>query len=103
MPLPAPSIRWPTELLERGPAEDATILLTGAADIAGAKFQVVALRVHPNERGPDYRDAVPATVYEESIEAMLGDIEDLTNSIAPQSILIGGDRYLLWMVPSADD
>ena len=103
MPITAPPISWPAELSERGPAEDAAILLTGAADIAGVEFQVMALRVRPNERGPDYRDQVPMAAYEESIEAMLGDIEDLTNSITPQSICMGGARYLLWMVPSARD
>ncbi|HEY5347369.1 MAG TPA: hypothetical protein VIJ72_04180 [Rhizomicrobium sp.] len=101
MPVPSPTIRWPTELREDGPAEDPEILLMGKAEVAGAAFRVMALRVRQDGRTPDYRDGVPDAAYDSGMDAMVGDIEDLADSIGPRLIPMNGAQYLLWMVPSA--
>ncbi len=101
MSVSAPEIDWPSELKERGPAEDPGILLTGRAKIAGVAFKVSALRMSKGTRMPDYRDEVPEETYEASLDNMPEDIECLVDSIQPELIVLNGADYLLWMVPQA--
>jgi len=95
----APNIRWPAELLERGPENDRDILLVGDAIVGGITFKVVALRVSEHGRGPDFRADIAAEEYPASLESMMESIEDLTDSIEPAAIEMNGGRYILWMVP----
>jgi hypothetical protein len=101
MPIPAPKMRWPTELHERGPDGDRRIMLVGHAEVAGKEFKVTALRVDKGRREPDFRDDIPASAYEVSMSGMLDDVEDLVDSMEPELVVIDGADYLLWMVPSA--
>ncbi len=101
MPIPIPAIQWPAHLAEKGPAEDPAVLLSGQARIGGVSFKVMALRMRDGMRMPDYRPDVSGTLYEDAMEAMVADIEDLVDSMEPELIAVGGASYLLWMVPSA--
>jgi hypothetical protein len=103
MPIPAPTIVWPTTLREEGPQGDPRILLGADAAVGGAAFRVRALRVRRGHRGPDYRDGVPMNAYEDALDGLLDDIEDLVDSIEPESVTIGDADYLLWMVPVGRD
>lgn len=100
MPIAAPSIQWPAQFIEEGPAEDPTILLSGRARLAGVGFKVTALRMRAGLRTPDYREDVPKKTYEPALDGMIDDIEDLMDSIEPQLLAIDGAQYLLWMVPA---
>jgi hypothetical protein len=101
LPIPAPTIKWPAEFIEAGPAEDSTIMLIGEAEIAGVMFRVTALRMRVGMRTPDYQDELSESEYEVDWGGMVEDVEDLVDSMKPQLINIGGTQYLLWMVPSA--
>jgi hypothetical protein len=101
MPVPTPSIKWPAAFVEAGPPEDAAILLTADAQIAGIVFKVMALRMRAGLRMPDYRDGVAESTYEVAMDGMLDDIEDLVDSLEPELIVLNGTQYLLWMVPGA--
>ena len=101
MPIPAPIMRWPTELHEQGPDGDRAIMLMGHAEVAGKTFKVTALRVGQGSREPDFRDDISASAYEVSMNGMVDDVEDLVESIEPEVIVINGAHYLLWMVPWA--
>jgi hypothetical protein len=103
MPIAAPSIQWPANFIEEGPAEDPTILLSAQAGVAGVPFKVSALRMRAGLRTPDYRDDVPKKIYEPALDGMLDDIEDLMDSIEPQLLGINGAQYLLWMMPAERD
>jgi hypothetical protein len=51
--------QWPEALVECGPAEDPSILLTGSARVGPVPVQIVALRVDPDVVGwPDYKPEV---------------------------------------------
>jgi CIC family chloride channel protein len=56
MPIRSPAVRWPDKLETKGPQEDATILLTGPATVAGVPYVVSAVRVRPGRRAPHYRE-----------------------------------------------
>lgn len=101
MPIPAPAIRWPAELIEAGPAEDTTILLVGEADVAGVIFKITALRMRTGMRTPDYLDEQFELEYEVEWGGLVEDVEDLVDFMQPQLVEIKGSQYLLWMVPSA--
>jgi len=99
MRVSAPAIRWPTELATAGPAQDPMIVLAGRAEIDGVGFRVTALRMREGMRLPDYRAGVPEGAYEDALERMVDDIEDLVDSLGPQRVVINDAHYLLWMVP----
>ncbi|MDE2111409.1 MAG: hypothetical protein KGJ79_09725 [Alphaproteobacteria bacterium] len=103
MDIRAPSIQWPTALTGAGPDEDPSIMLTGTAKIAGVDFLVSALRMRDGMRIPDYREDVPEKIYETALDNMLDDVEDLVSSMEPELLAINGGRYLLWMVPAAQN
>ncbi|HEY4124450.1 MAG TPA: hypothetical protein VGM36_07535 [Rhizomicrobium sp.] len=103
MAVPTPAIAWPHALTEEGPPEDAGILLTGEARIAGIAFNIMAVRMHPGLRTPDYRDDLDPGVYENIMDSMVDDIEDLVDSLEPELISLNAAQYLLWMVPAAHD
>ena len=101
MTVPTPAIAWPRDLSEEGPPEDAGILLKGEARIAGIAFHVTAVRMHPGQRTPDYRDGIAPGAYESTMDGMVDDIEDLVDSLEPELIVLNDAHYLLWMVPAA--
>ncbi|MDE1938576.1 MAG: hypothetical protein KGI68_06110 [Alphaproteobacteria bacterium] len=103
MDIRAPSIQWPAALNSAGPNEDPGIMLTGTARIAGVDFLVSALRMRDGMRIPDYKDDVSEKIYETALNSMLDDVEDLVNSMEPELLAINGGRYLLWMVPVAQN
>jgi hypothetical protein len=90
-------------LREEGPARDPTILLGAEAMIDGVAFDVRALRVRQGHRGPDFREEVPQSDYQDALDSLLDDIEDLVGSIVLSPVAISGAQYLLWMVPAATD
>jgi pimeloyl-ACP methyl ester carboxylesterase len=101
MRIPAPKIEWPPEFATEGPDQDPTIMLSGHARIADVGFRIIALRMRKGFRSPDYREDVPDSAYQEVLERMVDDIEDLIDSLAPCLITIDNAEYLLWMVPDA--
>jgi hypothetical protein len=103
MTIPTPAIAWPHALTEEGPPEDASILLSGEARIAGIAFHVMAVRMRPGLRTPDYRDGVASSTYESAMDGMVDDIEDLVDSLEPELISLNAAQYLLWMVPAAHE
>lgn len=82
MPVQCPPCRWPSSLMECGPVEDPSILLSGTAHIAQAAVQIVAIRTSPKSgRIPDYKNDVPRECYEgldTDLEQLLEDFEYLT-------------------------
>jgi hypothetical protein len=100
MLIPAPAIRWPVSFVEEGPVEDPAIMLSGAVEIGSTHFRVSALRMRDGLRMPDYRDGVPESAYEDAMDGMLDDVEDLVDSMEPELLTIGAAQYLLWMVPA---
>ncbi len=103
MTVPLPEIQWPTVLACAGPEEDRGILLAGTATVGGVAFSVTAVRMREGQRSPDYREDIPESDYEDAFERMVGDIEDLAESISPRLLAINGSMYLLWMVPTPRD
>lgn len=103
MTIPTPAIIWPAAFTEEGPPEDASILLTGEARVAGIAFNVMALRMRPGLRTPDYREDVAQSTYESAMDNMVDDIEDLVDSLEPELIVLNAAQYLLWMVPAAHE
>ena len=104
MSICSPCLQWPAQLEARGPFEDATIFLTGAASVAGVPHIVNAVRVRPGRRSPDFRDDVRKSKYADlELSALLSDIEGLTKSISVPRIELETGTYILWMLPSADE
>jgi len=97
----APKMEWPGEFKAEGPDQDPTVVLIGEAKVAGVAFRIMALRMLEGLRTPDYREGVPRCLYQDALERMVDDIEDLVDSIAPCLIRINEAQYLLWMVPGA--
>lgn len=98
-----PQIDWPEAFEKAGPAGDPEIMLTASAKLGGIDFAVTAVRMHQGLRMPDYRDGVPKKVYEATLDSMVDDIENLTDSICPKLLPINGAHYLVWMVPTPAD
>jgi hypothetical protein len=103
MPVPLPAPRWPTELVEDGPPEDPSILLSAPATIGQARHLVLAVRINPRTLAADYRADLNEDVYADSeVEELLDELTFLDD--IDQSVLVplSSGLYVIWMVPFAD-
>lgn len=111
MTIACPVLEWPTELEERGPPEDPTILLTGRVRLGGAELRLVAIRVDPALRWtPDYRRDVPDGNYTadglgEALEGVLEElgcvVEQLAEVLGEEAqavVMVAGQRYRVVVV-----
>jgi len=99
MQVPTPPVQWPSEFIAEGPVQDPTILLTGRAEIGNAAYRIQAVRMRKGMRSPDYRSDVPQSAYNESLDRVVDDVQDIIESLSPQLVQIGEGHYLLWLVP----
>lgn len=102
MPVRCPPCQWPAALEERGPPEDASILLTAAARFGDAAMQIVAIRINTELRwAPDYKPEVAAAAYQANgFDAMLETVlEELENVGAAFGELLGESRSSILELP----
>jgi hypothetical protein len=106
MPVQCPPCQWPSSFSECGPAEDASILLSGTARIAQGTVQIFAIRIsRESDRIPDYKSGVPLECYQELglvLEELLEDLEylgsefgDLLNDSGSEGIVLPTGTYRL--------
>jgi hypothetical protein len=102
MPIPCPAPAWPKEFLEVGPEADPTILLTAPAEIAGAPYKLVAMRVDPHRLKPDVSPELEEEIYGDYLlDEMLEELGFVQGDIGQSAVvhLVPG-WYLMWMVPA---
>jgi hypothetical protein len=100
MPVRLPEPHWPSELLEKGPPEDPTILLAGAAEIGNAPYRVLAVRLNPGSLSVDYRRDLEEEIYGDyQLEDMLDELTFLDDIDKSVLVPIDGGHYVIWMMP----
>jgi hypothetical protein len=103
MPVHLPEPHWPAELLERGPDEDPSILLSGVAEIGTVPHRILAVRVNPSHAQVDYRADLDEAVYADyQLEVMLDELNVFDNVDRSVMVPLESGNYVIWMVPSAD-
>jgi hypothetical protein len=103
VPIRLPEPRWPSELLEQGPPEDPSILLSGAAEIGKAPYLVLAVRLNPNTLAVDYRADLNEDVYADyEVESILDELTVLDDIDKSVLVPIAGGHYVIWMLPFSD-
>jgi hypothetical protein len=104
MPVRLPELNWPVELLETGPDEDPSILLSGATEIGTAPHRVLAIRVNPSHVQVDFRANLDEAVYADyQLGVMLEELNVFDNVDRSAVVPLESGNYVIWMVPSADD
>ena len=63
MTIPCPTPQWPSCLPEVGPQQDPSIFLRSVADVGGAAYELIAIRIDPITMAADLRDEVPMRLY----------------------------------------
>jgi hypothetical protein len=95
VPVPCPPFMWPDALVERGPPEDPSILLTGAAGIGNAAALIVAIRISRKMRwDPDFQPGLAGEIYQanrldEVLETILEELEVVASEL--EEVLDEGD------------
>ena len=103
MPVRLPALNWPVELLENGPDEDPSILLSGAAAIGTVLHRILAVRVNPSHAQVDFRADLDEGVYADyQLEVMLEELNVFDNVDRSAVVPLESGNYVIWMVPSAD-
>jgi hypothetical protein len=103
MPVQFPAPEWPAELLEAGPPEDASILLSGPARIGEAPYRVLAVRINPNTLAVDYRYDLGEDVYADyQLEDTLEELTFLNDIDKSVLVTVGQGHYVIWMLPAGD-
>ncbi len=113
MPIPCPPVVWPDMLEERGPPEDTSILLTGAARIGGTPAQIVAIRIEPGMGWEaDFRRDVADERYaangldvvlETTLEAMqlvASELDETLGDSDASVVKLATGTYKLWVMPA---
>ena len=107
MPVRLPALNWPVELLENGPDEDPSILLSGAAAIGTVLHRILAVRVNPSHAQVDFRADLDEAVYADyQLEVMLEELNVLwksTASAAERQLLFKALQQLLAAPKSSPD
>jgi hypothetical protein len=106
--------QWPEALVERGPAEDPSILLTGSARVGPVPVQIVALRVKPDVVGwPDYRPEVREEGYRtgglaklletlaDEFDFLVSELEELIGEGRASTVPLRQGSYLMLIVSAA--
>jgi hypothetical protein len=110
MAVQCPALEWPSFLEERGPVEDPSIVLRGTARIDGTPAAVVAIRIKPDlKRAPDYKNGVPADVYQvdaletivDELDYLVDEIGVVTGSMERRVVHLSTGVYLLWLLSSS--
>jgi hypothetical protein len=110
MAIQCPALEWPTSLEECGPVEDPSIVLKGTARIGGTPAAVVAIRIKLDlRRAPDYKNGLPADVYQvDALETTLDELDYLVNKIGVitgsmerRAVRLSTGVYVLWLLPSS--
>jgi hypothetical protein len=110
MAVQCPALEWPSFLEERGPVEDPSIVLRGTARIGGTPAAVVAIRIKPDLiRAPDYKNGVPADVYQvdaletivDELDYLVDEIGVVTGSMERRVVRLSTGVYLLWLLLSS--
>ena len=97
--LPPPG--WPRELLSEGPLADRSSLLRSEVIIGTTRFAVSATRVDPLRLGPDFRQDLHPSVYQEyNLSTLIDRMSELVDADRSSSTRLAAGSYLLWMVPA---
>jgi hypothetical protein len=100
MTVAVPLPQWPSSLIEAGPDGDRTILLRGLADIGGAAYAVLAIRVDPISLRVDRLDVVASRVYADlQLDDMLDDISSYTEITDASLVRLDSGTYVMLMIP----
>lgn len=104
MTIACPTLQWPSGLLEAGPEHDRTILLRSVAEIAGASYSVIAIRIDPIRMAADLRSDVPAHTYSShQVQNMLDDLLEYTEITDQSLVRLSTGSYVLVMIPAGGD
>lgn len=104
MTIPCPTPQWPSGLLEVGPEQDRSILLRSMADIAGALYAVVAIRIDPIRMAADLRSDVPAHMYSSyRVQEILDELPLYTEITDRSLVSLSTGSYVMLMIPAGDD
>lgn len=111
MPIPCPPVVWPDVLAERGPPEDKSILLIGAARIGGTAAQVVAVRIEPGMGWEaEFRRDVADGSYEangldvvlaaslEEMQVLASHLDELLGDGDASVVQLATGTYKLWVM-----
>jgi hypothetical protein len=103
VPIQIPQAVWPSELTEEGPPQDASILLSGLANIGPAPHRVLAVRINPTTLAVDYRADLDESVYADyALDELVDDLTFLDDLDASVLVPMGGGDYVVWMMPFAN-
>lgn len=103
MTIPCPVLQWPTSLLEVGPGADRSILLSSDADIAGARYSVVAIRVDPITLTPDFLSGLPSGTYaNSSLRGLFDDLSSYTDISEGSVVRLDGGNYVFLLLPAPE-
>lgn len=101
MTIPCPTPQWPLGLLEVGPEQDRSILLRSDADIAGAAYAVMAIRINPIRMAVDVRADLPASIYSSyQLQRLLDDLSEHTEISEQSLVRLTSGAYVILMVPA---
>jgi hypothetical protein len=91
-------------LLEVGPQQDRSILSRSDADIAGAAYAVMAIRINPIRMAVDLRAEVPAHIYRSyQLQRLLDDLSEHTEITQRSLVRLSSGTYVMLMVPATSD
>lgn len=106
--------QWPEALVECGPVEDPSILLTGRARIGPVPVQIVALRVNPDVVAwPDYRPEIREEGYRagglakllealaDEFDYLVSELEELIGEGRASIVPLRQGSYLVLVVSAA--
>jgi len=87
-------------LLAVGPKDDPTILLRSIADIEGAAYVVMAIRIDPIRLCADLRDDLARRIYADCpVEEMLDDFGSYTEITDRALVHLSTGAYVIVMMP----
>ena len=103
MTIPFPTPQFPSVLLEVGPLADRAILLRGTAEIAGASYEIVAIRMDPISMTVDFRTDLPRQTYAGcAVQDILEDLAGHTEMTDAALVHLSAGDYVILMIPAAD-
>jgi hypothetical protein len=104
MTIPCPTPQWPSGLLEVGPEQDPSILLRSVADIAGAAYEVLAIRIDPISMSADVRGAIKVSAYGGlDITRLLDELTAFTNISDRSLVRLQTGAYVMMLLPAANN
>jgi hypothetical protein len=114
MAVVCPAWQWPAALEERGPSEDPSILLAGAARIGDVEMQIVAIRINDTLRWtPDFKRGIAEDTYRvnglgevlettlEDLQSVASDLGDLLGGGGSSVVELATGPYRVWVMPAS--